>query len=211
LNLNAAIRWLLAGTIAITLAAAQAQGFPKFGLQFQAEMVTTGPGHPPGGTIVKMAVGASVVRVEMAMEGERVIIIMRERNGMVEMTMIFPDDELYQVMMLPAAAALAMAPLPDTDPDFDPRTSCSRPPAGVRCTDLGRRQVAGRTAHGYRIEGQTTAGGPDRMTTWLDVETGIPLRTEYDDGTVTEFRSFRVGPPPAELFVVPAGYERMGG
>jgi hypothetical protein len=210
LKFNRAIRWILVGAIAVTISVGFAQLFTDFGLQFQADMVTTGPGHPPGGTIVKMAVGAAVVRVEMEMEGERVIVIMRERNGLVEMTMIFPEDEFYQVLTLPAAAAVAMTPLAQVDTEFDPRTSCARPPAGVTCTDLGRRAIGGRNAQGYRIEGRTTAGGPERVTTWIDVESGFPLRTEHDDGTVTEFRDLRIGTPPASLFEVPEGFERMG-
>lgn len=210
MRLNRSIHWLLVGVVTVAFGLGLAQGLPKFGVQFQADMVTTGPEHPPGGTIVKMAVGDAAIRLEMAMDGDRMIMIMRSRDGQVELIMLSPGDKSYEVMILPASAALAMTPLAQVDSRFDARTSCARPPAGVRCTDLGRRVIGGRNTNGYRIEGQTIPGGPDKVTTWVDVANGLPLRTELPDGTVTEFRNLQVGPPPADLFRVPADYKRIG-
>lgn len=115
----------------------------------------------------------------------------------------------HQVGVFPVALTMAMPPFTLLEAVIGPGFPCAQPPNEPRATDLGPRQVAGRNAHGYRIEGKAATGGPDRMTTWVDLETGIPLRIEYVDGTVMEYRSFRIGPPPAGLFEIPKDFQRV--
>ncbi len=75
------------------------------------------------------------------------------------------------------------------------------------------------TVEGYRCEKMRVrhrgegAHGPVEMTVTVWIADGfpVPLRTVTANGTVTEYHNIVVGPQPAELFELPAGYTKMAG
>ena len=50
---------------------------------------------------------------------------------------------------------------------------------------------------------------PMRTFQWYDAELELAVREEFPGGYVSELKNIHVGPQPDNLFVVPAGYERM--
>jgi len=70
------------------------------------------------------------------------------------------------------------------------------------------------TLHGRpteRWEQTTTQADGKKHTTkqWYDPELQIAIREEMPGGFFREIRDIRVGPQPAELFSIPAGYQRV--
>jgi outer membrane lipoprotein-sorting protein len=54
--------------------------------------------------------------------------------------------------------------------------------------------------------------GGQTMWAWVSAATGIPVKMQTLDGaTVINFRNVRLGPQPASLFEIPAGYEQGQG
>lgn len=74
---------------------------------------------------------------------------------------------------------------------------------------LGKEEVEGRTVEKW----ETTISRPGQQTMrsvqWLDPELGVPVRGEGPDGSAFALRNIKVGPQPAELFTVPAGYQKL--
>lgn len=56
-----------------------------------------------------------------------------------------------------------------------------------------------------------TRSGQQPMTSlqWLDPELGVPVRGKGPDGSTFELRGIRVGAQAADLFTVPAGYQKI--
>jgi hypothetical protein len=48
----------------------------------------------------------------------------------------------------------------------------------------------------------------ERSTLWIDRQLRFPVRTVEDDET-GELRNIKIGPQPASLFQVPAGYKKV--
>lgn len=74
---------------------------------------------------------------------------------------------------------------------------------------VGKEQVEGRTVEKW----ETTMSRPGqqaiRSVQWLDPELGVPVRGEGPDGSTFALRNIKVGPQAAELFTVPAGYQKL--
>jgi outer membrane lipoprotein-sorting protein len=74
---------------------------------------------------------------------------------------------------------------------------------------VGKEQVEGRTVEKW----ETTMSRPGqqamRSVQWLDPELGVPVRGEGPDGSSFALRNIKVGPQAAELFTVPAGYQKL--
>jgi hypothetical protein len=73
------------------------------------------------------------------------------------------------------------------------------------------------TINGYRCEKKriktTTDMMGNKMTftslVWITAELGFPIRTETDNGTITELRDIKPGHQDASLFEIPAGYTKV--
>ena len=53
------------------------------------------------------------------------------------------------------------------------------------------------------------ARSPDFNVQWFDPELGVPVRGKGPDGSSFELRGIRVGAQPADLFTVPAGFQKI--
>ena len=74
---------------------------------------------------------------------------------------------------------------------------------------LGKEQYEGRSVEKWETT-MTRAGQPAATSVqWLDPELAVPVRGKAPDGSTFELRSIRVGAQPADLFNVPAGYQKI--
>lgn len=168
----------------------QAQAPP----QFKADMQMSGSGSNIQG---KIYFSGGKMRMEMAMEGQNQVMIIDPAKKVVYMLM--PAEEMYMEMN-------ANAPGPMKPPKveaMDPANPCSS--EGVTaCKKLGTEIV-----NGYASEKWELTQERQKYTAWIAVKLRIPIKTVAADGTSMEFRNIVEGAQPANLFVVPSGYEKM--
>lgn len=74
---------------------------------------------------------------------------------------------------------------------------------------VANEQHEGRPVEKWEMSITRPGQQPIRSTQWLDPELGIPVRQQGPDGSVRELRNIRVGPQPNDLFVVPAGFQKL--
>ena len=163
--------------------------------QFKADMQMSGPG---GGTMNgKAFFGGSKVRMELDIAGQNQIMIVDISKKIVYMLM--PDEKMY--MEMPADSPGSMR-APKVDP-MDPANPCST--AGVTVC----KRIGSETVNGYPTEKWELKIDGQQMTAWIGTKLRMPIRTKSTDGTTMEFRNIVEGAQPANLFVVPPGYEKM--
>lgn len=74
---------------------------------------------------------------------------------------------------------------------------------------LGTENLDGRSVEKWEMTTTVPNQQPMRTFQWYDPELELAVREEFPGGYVSELKSIRVGTQPDDLFVVPAGYERM--
>jgi len=74
---------------------------------------------------------------------------------------------------------------------------------------LGREQIDGRNVEKWEMTTSVPNQQPMQTFQWYDPELELAVREEFPGGYVSELKNIHVGPQPDDLFVVPAGYERM--
>ena len=168
----------------------QAQAPP----QFKADMQMSGGGSNMQG---KIYFSGGKMRMEMAMGGQNQVMIVDPTKKVTYMLM--PADEMYMEMN-------ANAPGPMKPPKveaMDPANPCSS--EGVTaCKKLGTE-----TVNGYASEKWEFIQEGKKSTAWIATKLRLPIKTVAADGTSVEFRNIVEGAQPANLFVVPPGYEKM--
>jgi len=83
-------------------------------------------------------------------------------------------------------------------------------PGQISKEKLGAETINGLRCTKYRIAyKEPLSGQVRRVTAWFAEELGFYTRTEGEDGFVSELRNVRPGPQPAELFEIPAGYQKL--
>lgn len=147
------------------------------------------------GTIAgKIAVGPDRYRLELALEGQRQVMIARFDKRVIWMLM--PEERMYLEMPLVIEAREALS---------------GRDPAQrVERQLVGTETVGGHPTRKYRV----TVTGKDGTYVgyqWLAQDLGeLPIRWEDEQGTGSvELRNIEVGRQPAELFEVPAGFQKL--
>ena len=72
--------------------------------------------------------------------------------------------------------------------------------------NLGSETLNGRRTTKYRIVYEAN-GQRETILEWMDDEMSFPIKLSREDGSWSmEYKNFHVGPQPASLFEVPAGY-----
>ncbi|MDR7400445.1 MAG: hypothetical protein QN144_14210 [Armatimonadota bacterium] len=167
--------------------AAAPAGYPKpFSAEFDLLV---------GGTLRRVRVHATprLIRLERG-GGEAVVIYDSQAD---RARVLFPVRREYTEVPGPSEAA-EFLPVPAAGP-------CPvRRPAGARCRQAGTDRVAGRPAVKWEV-------GTAALThhVWVDRELGLVLRKRVQGRDTVLARRVTVGPQPAELFRVPAGYRRV--
>lgn len=142
----------------------------------------------------KIFVSPDKYRLEMALEGQRQVIVARFDRRVVWILM--PEERMYVEM------------------PFSPRSedalSGRDPTQKVERQLVGSETVSGHPTKKYKV----TVTGKDGTYVgyqWLAQDLGeLPIRWEDEQGTVrVELRNIRLGRQPAELFEIPSGFQKL--
>lgn len=159
---------------------------------YSADVVTTGNS---GTNHAKMWVSYSLwaQRMEMPAHPEMIMIVRMDKKLVWN---INKESKMYmEIPLRPGMAANAIA-------------SGEKAPTEVERTYLLTETVEGHVAEKYQITHQM---GNDRTThfIWLLKDNNMfPIKTQYKD-SVTVFKNLNFTEPPAEMFEVPPGYQKM--
>ena len=159
---------------------------------YSADVVTTGNS---GTNHAKMWVSYSLwaQRMEMPAHPEMIMIVRMDKKLVWN---INKESKMYmEIPLRPGMAANAIA-------------SGEKAPTEVERTYLLTETVEGHVADKYQITHQI---GNDRTThfIWLLKDNNMfPIKTQYKD-SVTVFKNLNFTEPPAEMFEVPPGYQKM--
>ena len=175
-------------TILILLAASSFAAAPVF--QFSADMVMTAQGHSVAG---KYYMNGDKMRMEMSMMGQSSITITRHDKKL--SWILMPAQKSYMEVSMEGKA---QGPTPfDREADF-------------KYTQAGTETVDGHPCKKMKFavvrEGQTITGFHWLATDLKD----LPIKWTDEAGTsVMELKNVKLGPSPADLFELPAGYKKM--
>ena len=159
---------------------------------YSADVVTT---SKSGTTTAKMWVSYSLwaQRMEMPAHPEMIMIVRLDKKLIWN---INKESKMYmEIAMRPGMAANTIA-------------SGEKAPTEVERTYLLTETVEGHVADKYQITHQI---GNDRSTffLWLLKDNNMfPIKTQHKD-SVTVFKNLNFTEPPASMFEVPPGYEKM--
>ena len=159
---------------------------------YSADVVTT---SKSGTTTAKMWVSYSLwaQRMEMPAHPEMIMIVRLDKKLIWN---INKESKMYmEIAMRPGMAANTIA-------------SGEKSPTEVERTYLLTETVEGHEADKYQITHQI---GNDRTTffLWLLKDNNMfPIKTQHKD-SVTVFKNLNFTEPPAEMFEVPPGYQKM--
>lgn len=79
----------------------------------------------------------------------------------------------------------------------------------TEATLVGKEQHEGRNVEKWETTMTRTGQQPVTSVQWLDPELGVPVKGKGPDGSSFELRGIRVGSQSPDLFVVPAGYQKV--
>ncbi|MDZ7752193.1 MAG: hypothetical protein U5S82_11125 [Gammaproteobacteria bacterium] len=172
--------------------------------EFSATMVQKAPNQPD--MTSKLYVSGDNMREETSIKGEERIRIHDKSSNIT--WLLNPKKKQYvEFSGEPAAAGGRQEPpLPD-----EPGSPCLQDANSLQCTRLGVEKINGREAEKWRFvaPGQGRSQQAVEWTEWFDKELRIPIRGEGPSGMVRELNAIEVGPQPADLFEIPAGYEQI--
>lgn len=164
--------------------------------QFSADMKTTGKGMASTG---KIYLGGPKVRMEMMAQGHQSIVIADSQRKMSYILM--PAQHMYMEMSTEGKGQKRSQDWRT----YDPANPCANM-TDTTCEKLGTGLADNRLCPKWKF---TNTKQGTSSTTWVDQKTGIPIRTETSEGTVTEFTNIKEGPQSPSLFEIPAGYSKM--
>ena len=152
---------------------------------FSADIVTiTGNEKITG----KMFVGQEKMRFET----EDMITITRIDKQVIWMLM--PGEKMYMEQKLQKGNVV-----PSKEPT----------PGELERVHLGTEPFDGKAADKYRITVETS-GERDSFYQWIAKDSGFPVKMAAIDGSWRqEYRNLAIGEPPASLFEIPSGYQKM--
>jgi hypothetical protein len=176
-------------TLFLLLAAAAAFAAPP-AFQFSADLVMSASGHSVTG---KYYMNGDKMRMEMSMMGQSSITIARHDKKV--SWILMPTQKTYMEVSM---AGKAQGPTPfDADADF-------------KYTAMGTETVDGHPCKKMKFT-VTKNGTAFSGFHWLATDLkDLPIKWSDEAGTsVMELKNVKLGPAPAELFELPAGYKKM--
>jgi len=177
---------LIAVLSALPVATAAAAPPPVPTVDHAVTMRLTGMDQP-----VQIRHRQGVQRMEMAMDGAKVVTLHEIKAG--RMTMLQDHGDMKMAMVLDRESAAGMMPLaPIPEPD-------------ANATKVGQDKVAGHPCTVWRMQG---AGD---VTDACVTDQGVLLRVSdpTKKQTIMEATAIAIGPQDPALFTVPPGYQRM--
>lgn len=148
------------------------------GVPFSAE---TRQSSPQGTSSGKMYVGKNRMRIEMDQGGQQVVQIID--NDKQAQLILYPSQHSYMEFQGPGPGSSASPQTPASGGKLDPCAGLQ----GARCNKLGVESINGRTADKWQMS-VTQQGKTMQMTSWIDADRGIPLRTETSEGQRMDLR-----------------------
>jgi outer membrane lipoprotein-sorting protein len=124
----------------------------------------------------------------------------------VTMYMLIPQMKQYMKSVSTAGDLGDEGPALTFGSPDDADHACQSDP-NTKCEKVGSDTVLGRSVDKYVVT-NTEDGVPVKSTIWFDRELLFPIKVESEDGSM-EATSIEIGPQPAELFEIPAGYSEM--
>jgi hypothetical protein len=166
---------------------------------FSADMAIVDPEYPGQEMLGKMFVDKPGMRIEQTMEGERSVTIVHFAE---ETTLVLmPAEKAY--MELPPEAMAGETESLRGLAEGDPCTVYKR------SKKLGSETLQGRRTEKWRCQDPKYDDGAAGATLWYAPSLSFVVREKDDDGNEFELRNIKEGRQPAELFQVPAGYQKM--
>jgi hypothetical protein len=165
--------------------------------QFSAEQVLIEPGGNAE-QVGKIYVAPDKVRFEKSSSTDQ---------G--SMVMIFRKDLKMLRILMPETKAYIENPLSEADL----QKTFQQLPKDMKEEDLGRETINGFECKKKRVEGSIEFSQGHKQTfssvVWISDRIGFPIRTQSEDGRMTELRNIMIGSQPDELFEVPSGYSKI--
>lgn len=179
--------------------AAQAQ-------QFSAEIVNVSAGGDVVGTPSKIYVAEPKVRIETPDLPGRFLLI---DGGVPAAYLVHPPSHVFMDAKQSSRLTRLFVPVAADDPC--PQWHTMAVVAGIpnengqwRCEPSGHETVAGRAVMKFDVTSPQGHG-----IGWVDPELEFPLKIETEDGAVFMLRNIQEAPQPADLFIIPAGYQKF--
>ncbi len=180
---------LVAAAVAVVALAAGCGGPVT---SYSAEHVTRSPGQPE--QIGRIFVVPQKMRMEVETPMGAMVNIVREDLSV--MWMLVPERKAYREMPMDEAQMGAMMREVNQEQiteELGTETINGFPCRKVRITSSV--EVMGRRHEGSAV-------------VWTTSALAMPIRSETEDGTVSELREIKPGGQPDELFEIPEGYEK---
>lgn len=172
-------------------------------VSFSAEFLVTDPEISMGGSATgKVYIDAAGMRVENENGGEVAVTILDFVHN--TMTLLDTRSKTYSSVPLRRGGLGAMQLL------FSQKSApCGDGEVGlIHATKVAVEPVDGRSTEKWRCAFKTHSGGALRWTIWYDTALSFPLRMEVGTGLSLSVKNIVVGPQPAPLFRIPAGYAK---
>ena len=165
--------------------------------QFKAnvKMVDASDGSTATGM---MYFGGAKTRTELTKDGQAMVVIAdpAAKSQLILMT----EDKMYMQMPMGQGPVNVSISGPS-----DPTNPCSGGSGATDCVKGKTESVNGHSA----VRWDYTNHEGVRTRAWVSLSLRFPVKTEDDDGGKMELSNIAVGPQPANLFAVPAGYTKM--
>ena len=140
---------------------------------------------------------------------DKVRIEQPHSKGAGSVIMIFRKDLNVYRMLMPEKKIYIESPMDESK--FE--QAVKKIPSDVKEEDLGTEVVNGFKCHKKQVETTVEVFGrkmKSRSIVWISDRLDFPIRTQSEDGSVTEFSNIEPGGQPDALFEVPSGYQKTG-
>jgi hypothetical protein len=191
--MRALSRWIGAAVLGAVVAGPRVIAQPS---QFKANvrMKDGSDGSTSTGVVY---VGSAKTRTELSKDG-RDLIILSDPAARTQFV-IMSSDKMYMQMPIGQGPVNVSVAGPT-----DPTNPCS----GSGNTDCVKGPTE--TINGYEtVRWDYTTQEGVRTRSWVSTTLRFPIKTSDDNGSSMEFSNIAVGPQPANLFAIPAGYTKM--
>ncbi|MEA2083340.1 MAG: DUF4412 domain-containing protein [Thermodesulfobacteriota bacterium] len=191
---------LILGLAAVMLLLSGSSAFGLFGgkiTEFSADQVMINP----GGVVMsqgKIFMAKDKMRMEQDMSqqgGGKMIIIHRQDQNIT--WMLNPDKKLYTQNLFNEQELERV--MKSTNPSSNERVLGSEKVNGFMCT---KKEVV--TSMNVMGMNMTT-----KSIIWVSDKLAMPIRTQSDDGSITELRNINKGAPSGKHFEIPSGYTQV--
>jgi hypothetical protein len=165
--------------------------------QFKANVMSKdGDGKIASGTVY---FGGAKIRTELTSDGQNMVALIDPAAKM--QYVLMPSEKVYMQMPIgqgPGSIMVIYGP-------SDPTNPCASGSGNTNCVRGGTESV-----NGYEtVRWNYTNSAGEGTRAWVSTRLRFPIKTQVDDGSTMEFSNIAEGPQPANLFAIPAGYQKV--